>query len=89
MGAVVDDAIHVEIETVKFRYPILGDELRDGRISLAHPTNLVSTSCDEPGDGDEAPYHRKNLGTPMAAVTLAYDDSKLDVQGLVWGLLAD
>ena len=38
MCTVVDDAIHVQVEAVELWYPILCDQLRDGRVPLAHPS---------------------------------------------------
>lgn len=38
MRAVVDNAVHVEVKTVEFWYAILCDQLRDRRISFAHPS---------------------------------------------------
>lgn len=39
----MDDSVHVKIETVKFRYPILCDELGDSWISLAQPAKKLKT----------------------------------------------
>ena len=38
MRAVVDNAVHVEVEAVELRDAVLCDELRDRRISLRHPS---------------------------------------------------
>jgi hypothetical protein len=38
MSAVVDNAVHVEVEVVKLGNAVLGDELRDGRIALREPS---------------------------------------------------
>ncbi len=38
MRTVVDDAIHVEVKTVKLRDAVFGDQLRDSRVSLAEPS---------------------------------------------------
>lgn len=35
---IVNDTVHVQVEVIEFRYPIFCDELGDGRISLAHPS---------------------------------------------------
>ena len=37
MSTIVYDAIHIEIQIVKLRYPVLRYKLRDCRIPLAHP----------------------------------------------------
>ena len=54
MSAVVDNAIHIKIERVEFRYPILCNELRDGGIPLTHPSeklnNFFSWSGLDQGD---------------------------------------
>jgi hypothetical protein len=34
VGAIVDNAVHVEVEVVELGNAILGDDLRDGRIAL-------------------------------------------------------
>lgn len=47
MRAIVNDAIHVEIETVEFWYAILRYELRDGRIPFAHPSEELWYSHSE------------------------------------------
>ena len=38
MGTIVDNLVHVEIETIELWNSVVGDELGDGRISLAHPS---------------------------------------------------
>ena len=38
MGAVVDDAVHVEVEVIELRNAVLGDQLRNGRIALREPS---------------------------------------------------
>lgn len=62
----MDDSVHVKIETVKFRYPILCDELGDGWVSLAQPTEKLET---------ESIYwtiyykeRRLTLGTPILSL---------------------
>lgn len=47
MSAVMDDAIHIEVKTVEFGYPVLCNELRDGRISLAQPSEELWHTHDE------------------------------------------
>lgn len=38
MGAVVDDAVHVEVEVIELGNAVLGDQLRNGRIALREPS---------------------------------------------------
>lgn len=38
MGAVVDNAVHVEVQAIELRNPILRNKLGDSRISFAHPS---------------------------------------------------
>jgi hypothetical protein len=37
VGAVVDDAVHVEVEVIELGNAVLGDQLRDSRIALREP----------------------------------------------------
>ena len=37
MRTVMDNTVHIQIQTVELWYPVLGDELRDGRIPLTEP----------------------------------------------------
>ena len=37
MGAIVYDAIHIKIKTVKLRYAVFSNELRNRRIPLTQP----------------------------------------------------
>ena len=46
VSTIMDDAVHVKIQTVEFWDSILGDELRDRRVSLRHPSEeLGDTHC--------------------------------------------
>ena len=38
MGAVVDNAVHVEVEIIELGNAVLGDQLRDSRIALREPS---------------------------------------------------
>ena len=51
MGAVVDDAVHVQIKTVELWDAVLCNELRDSRIPFAHPSEelCAALSCQRLG----------------------------------------
>ena len=38
MGAVVDNAVHVEVEVIELGNAILSDQLRDSRVALGEPS---------------------------------------------------
>ena len=46
MRAVVDNAVHVEVEAVELGDAVLCDELRDRRISLRHPSEELRDTHD-------------------------------------------
>ena len=37
VGAVVDDAIHIQVETIELGNAVLGDQLRDSWVALREP----------------------------------------------------
>ena len=44
VGAVVNDAIHIEVEAIEFRYSVLRNELRYSGIALAEPSAVPPIS---------------------------------------------
>src|ERR1700733_6022795 len=46
VSTIMDDAVHVKVQTIEFWYSILSDELRDRWVSLRHPSEeLGDTHC--------------------------------------------
>jgi hypothetical protein len=45
VSAVVDDAIHVQVEAVELGDAVLGDELRDSGIALGEPAKEFRNTC--------------------------------------------
>jgi len=43
--AVMDDAVHIEVEAVELGDSVLCDELRDGRIALREPAEKFGNTC--------------------------------------------
>ena len=46
MRAVVDNTVHVQVQTVEFRNAILCNQLRDSGVSLAHPSEELRNTHD-------------------------------------------
>jgi hypothetical protein len=44
VGAVVDNAVHVEVEVVELGNAVLGDQLRDRRIALREPSEELGNT---------------------------------------------
>lgn len=64
VSTVMYNAVHVEVETVKLRYTVLCNELRDGRIPLTHPSTKASSQhCTLSLIALRGAH--KNFGTPM------------------------
>ena len=45
VGAVVDDAVHVQVEAVELGDAVLGDELGDRGIALREPSEELGNTC--------------------------------------------